>query len=35
MFRVGNSRRAEESSILFSFEVDVTGRVKARQRIET
>jgi len=30
MFRVGNSQRGTESSILFSFESDFAGRVKAR-----
>ena len=35
MFRVGGSRRATESSILFSFETDFTGRVKAEPQIET
>jgi hypothetical protein len=29
------SRRAAESSILFSFETDFTGRVKAEPQIET
>jgi len=29
------SRRVTESSILFSFETDFTGRVKAEPQIET
>jgi len=35
MFRVWGSRRETKSSILFSFETDFTGRVKAGPQIET